>query len=492
MKAELYVGREDGQNFDGPYTLGQIDEMIKGDDSIEEKIFRLVRQPGIGLGYEHIRYSTIPRFTVEFQPDIQAFAAARMHAASTILSGPNNSGKSLLLKQLFAHLGPKTCLLTCNRFSQIDVINSRITDPDERKRLYENFTQHHNAGRYHEDISFRQLDQLISGLDDTKQDKLFAITGQLLGVKVTLQRTEPNNRMSPWYVDLDGQSLKYASSGTRLLFTLLGTLFDEYYTTALIDEPEQGLSPRIQAALAQALYNSESRAEYFPHLKQAFVVTHSHLFLNREVLSDNFIVSKCADVVATRQVRSTAELHELQFGMLGNDLDHLYMPAAIIVVEGPCDTFLSRLITLHVPNRRVSIAVSHGDGRIPEKVQTFSEGFGDLKSSPYRSRLFVVLDARHDMKKSSLERLGVIPDNIHVWTKNGIEWYYPRKHVAAAFKCRESDLLGLDLGQERITLNSIAKTKTELARFVIDRVGPDDMLDTELTTLLKKIKNAVE
>lgn len=492
MKADLYVGREDGQNFDGPYTLGQIDEMVKGDESVEEKIFRLVRQPGIGPGYEHIRYSTIPRFTVEFQPDIQAFAAARKHASSTILSGPNNSGKSLLLKQLFTHLGPRSCLLTCNRFSQIDVINSRATDPDERKRLYESFTQHHDAGRYHEDISFRQLDQLISGLDDTKQDKLFEITGRLLDAKVTLQKTEPNNRMSPWYVDLDGQSLKYASSGTRLLFTLLGSLLDEYYTIALIDEPEQGLSPRIQAALAHALYGLGSRAKYFPHLKHAYVVTHSHLFLNREVLSDNFIVSKSADVVATRQVRSTAELHELQFGMLGNDFDHLYMPAAVVVVEGPCDTFISRLITLHAPNRRVSIVVSRGDGRIAEKVQTLSEGFGDLKSSPYRSRLFVVLDAKHDMKKSSLERLGVVPENIHVWTKNGIEWYYPKKHVAAAFKCSESDLLGLDLGQERISMNAVAQTKAELARFVIARVGLNDTLDAELTAFLEKIKRIIE
>ncbi len=331
-----------------------------------------------------------------------------------------------------------------------------------------------------------------SGLDDTKQDKLFEITGQLLGAKVTLQKTEPNNRMSPWYVDLDGQSLKYASSGTRLLFTLLGTLLDEYYTTALIDEPEQGLSPRIQAALAHALYDPESRAKYFPHLKHAYVVTHSHLFLNREVLSDNFIVSKTADVVAARQVRSTAELHELQFGMLGNDLDHLYMPAAVVVVEGPCDTFISRLITLHVPNRRVSIVVSRGDGRIAEKVQTLSEGFGELKSSPYRPRLFVVLDAKHDMKKSSLERLGVVPENIHVWTRNGIEWYYPKKHVAAAFKCSESDLLGLDLGQERINANAITQTKAELAKFVIARVGLDDILDAELTTFLEKIKKAIE
>jgi len=488
MKADLYIGKEDGQTFAGPYTLNQLDEMIKVDESVEEKVFRLVRHPGIGFGYEPVRYAHIPRFSVEFQPDIEAFMVSRTQAPSTILSGPNNSGKSLLLKHL-AQLGHKSCLLTCNRFSLIDVINSRATDPDERKRWFETVTQQQESGHYHEDTNSRQLDQLISILNDEKQDKLFAIAGQLLGAKVSLQKTEKNNRMSPWYVDIDGQSLKYASSGTRLLFTLLGNLLDEYYSTVLIDEPEIGLSPRIQGVLARALYDPKTRAEYFPHLKQVFVVTHSHLFLDREVLSNNYIVEKSGDIVTSCPVRSPAELHELQFGMLGNDLEHLYMPAAVVVVEGPCDTtFMARIFSLNVPNRRVSIVVARGDGGAEGKVRTLSEGFGDLQTSPYRPRLFVVFDAKHDAKKSSLTRLGILDNNIQVWTKNGIEWYYPKRHVAAAFKCSESDLASADLGTERITVNSITLSKTDLAGFVVPRVTLDDNLDPELTTFLNKVK----
>lgn len=489
MKADLYIGKEDSQTFDGPYTLDQIDEMLKEDESVEDKIFRGVRRPGIGFGYEPVQYAYIPRFSVEFQPGIEAFIASRAQAASTILSGPNNSGKSLLLKHLCAQLGHKSCLLTCNRFSPIDVINSRAADPGERKRLFESFTQHQESGRYHEDINSRQLDQLISSLDDERQDKLFDIAGQLLGAKVSLQKTEKNNRMSPWYVDIDGQSLKYASSGTRLLFTLLGNLLDEYYLTVLIDEPEIGLSPRIQGVLARALYDPKTRAEYFPHLKQVFVVTHSHLFLDREVLSNNYIVEKSGDTVTSRPVQSTAELHELQFGMLGNDLEHLYMPAAVVVVEGPCDTtFMARLFSLHTPNRRVTIVVARGDGGAEGKVQTLSEGFGDLFTSPFRPRVFVVFDAKHDAKKSSLSRQGVLDDNIQVWTKNGIEWYYPKRHVAAAFKCSEVDLANVDLGAERITVNSITLSKMDLARFVVPRVTLSDNLEPELTAFLDKVK----
>jgi hypothetical protein len=347
------------------------------------------------------------------------------------------------------------------------------------------------AGHYHEDINPRQLEQLIGSLNDEKQDKLFELAGQLLKSKVQFLRTVRDSRTSPWYVDLDGQSLKYASSGTRLLFTLLGHLLDDYFQVALIDEPELGLSPRIQAALARALYDAETREKYFPHLKQVFVVTHSHLFLDREVLSNNCIVEKTGDVVCSRPVQSIAEFHELQFGMLGNDLDHLFMPAAVVVVEGPCDTtYLTRLFTLHIPNRRISIVVAHGDGGSPNKVRTLSEGFGDLEASPYRPRLFVVLDAKFSTKTSSLVRLGVLDDHIQLWTRNGIEWYYPKKHVAAVFKCDESELQEVDLGTDRVTVKSISMSKVELANLVVPKVSLNDALDPEIVEFLNKVKKA--
>ncbi|MDP1902229.1 MAG: AAA family ATPase [Rubrivivax sp.] len=491
MKAEWFIGLDNGKDVDGPLTLAQIDERIAKDESVEDKLFRQVREPGIGLRLSRVRYSDIPRFNVEFRPEIEALISSRQDKAVTVLSGSNNSGKSLVLKHLFASLGPKSCLLTCNRLSSIDVINSQTSNPDERRQLYDSFIHQHEAGHHHEDLNARQLDQLIRGLNDEKQDKLFEIAGQLLGSSVSLQKTDKNNRTSPWYVDIDGQSLKYSSSGTRLLFTLLGNLLDEYFPTVLIDEPELGLSPRIQGVLAHALYDAETRKRYFPHLKQVFVVTHSHLFLDRDVLSNNHIVEKAGDVVSSRPVQSIAELHQLQFGMLGNDLEHLFMPAAVVVVEGPCDTtYLARLFMLQVPSRRISIVVAHGDGGAPDKVHTLAEGFGDLHSSPYRARLFVILDAKHSTKKSSLIRQGVLDDRIQVWKHNGIEWYYPKKYVAAAFRCDEGELLGVDIGAERITVRTISMSKIELANAVAPKVTANDSLDPEIAEFIEKVKRA--
>lgn len=494
MKKEFYIGRGNGTNFDGPFNVVEIDNKVCEDDSVREKMFRKVMDPGIGPGFEKVHYEFLPRFTVEFQPDIDTLLADRRECASTIFSGPNNSGKSLILKQMHSTLGPKVCLLTCNRYSTIDVINTQNSHGfDERRQHYDMISNQLESGHFHDDQNPRQLEQLIRGLTDTQLDNLFELAGELLGAKIQLLRTDSTRtRMSPWYVDIDGQSLKYASSGTRLMFTLLGHLFDDYFQIALIDEPELGLSPKIQASLARALYDNSVRKKYFPHLKQVFIVTHSHLFLDREVLSNNYIVEKKGDEVINRQVKSTAELHELQFGMLGNDLDHLYMPAAVVVVEGPCDiSFMARLFSLHTPTRRVSIVVARGDGGAPDKVQTLSDGWGDLHTSPYRSRLFVVLDAKHDVKKASLTRQGVLDDNIHVWGKNGIEWYYPKKHVAAAFKCSETELSDADLGVERVTMNSISMSKTALASFVVPRVTLSDTLDPELTAFLEKLKHAM-
>lgn len=490
MKADLYVGRGDGVHFDGPFTVAQIDDMVRKDESIADKLSRKVKHPGMGEYWQDVNYEYLPRFDIDFQPEIEALLATRHASPSTVFSGPNNSGKSLILKQMVATLGHRACLLTCNRYSQIDVINTQqASGSDERRQHHENIVNQLESGHFHDDQNPRQLEQLIRGLTDDKQDQLFVLAGELLGTTVQILRTDQaRTRMSPWYVDIDGQSLKYASSGTRLLFTLLGHLLDDYYHVALLDEPELGLSPRIQGTLARALYDKGVREKYFPHLKQVFVVTHSHLFLDHTALPNNFIVQKSGAIVSTRQVRSVAELHELQFRMLGNNLEHLYMPAAVVVVEGKSDTsYLARLFALHVPIRRISIAVAHGAGGAPDKVQTLSEGFGELQTSPYQARIFVLLDSRQSTKRASLLRQGVLDNNIHTWTKNGIEWFYPKPHVAAAFKCTDAELVGVDLEADPITIGSITLSKAKLAEAVVARMTLEDELDAEVKTFLDKV-----
>jgi predicted ATP-dependent endonuclease of OLD family len=160
---------------------------------------------------------------------------------------------------------------------------------------------------------------------------------------------------------MDGENLRYGSSGTRLLLTLLGILLDERFTTVLIDEPELGLSPHIQTALARFMYKPDLQQQYCPHLHQVYVATHSHLFLDRAAFSNNFAVTKTGSVVSIKPVQSVADLHQLQFKLLGNELESIFLPSAIVIVEGASDvTFMTKVVQLHIPERKVAIVRGGG------------------------------------------------------------------------------------------------------------------------------------
>jgi predicted ATPase len=114
----------------------------------------------------------------------------------------------------------------------------------------------------------------------------------LIGSTFDLKRRDEDNELSPRYVDMDGQNLSVGSTGTRLLMTLLGLCMDEQFDVMLVDEPELGLSPRVQGELSRFFADKERRDQYFPHLKGIFVATHSHIFLDRSNIGNNFTVSK--------------------------------------------------------------------------------------------------------------------------------------------------------------------------------------------------------
>ena len=109
-----------------------------------------------------------------------------------------------------------------------------------------------------------------------------------MGNKFSMKHTEHGNDCSPWYVDMDGANLSIGSTGTRLLMTVLGICFNDKLETVFIDEPEMGLSPKNQAIIVEYLYNTECRNKHFPHLKTLCVSTHSHVFLDRNDLRNNY------------------------------------------------------------------------------------------------------------------------------------------------------------------------------------------------------------
>jgi hypothetical protein len=337
------------------------------------------------------------------------------------------------------------------------------------------------------------LEQVLTGLRNQQRAKLFTTAESLIGNKFAMERTDPENEFSPFHVKMDGENLRYGSSGTRLFLTVLGILLDERFSTLLIDEPEIGLSPRLQARLAGFLYSAAGRAAFCPHLTQLYLATHSHIFLDRSTYTNNYVVTKRYSCVTIRPLQSASDLHELQFKMLGNDLELLYLPSAIVLVEGDSDAlFVAKTVGLHLPNRKVAFVSAHGEGEVLKKIHFFKESFGDLASSPYRDRLFVLYDKKISTSLTRMVNAGVRRENIIVLSKNGIENYYPPSLVKDAFHCSDADLERVPLGIDPVDYNGHRYSKNELARYVVERLTDTHPVHPEISSLLDKLRTACQ
>jgi hypothetical protein len=271
--------------------------------------------------------------------------------------------------------------------------------------------------------------------------------------------------MSQKYISCGGHNISYTSSGFRLIATLVTSLLDTEYDTFLIDEPELGISPEAQGLLADFLFDREHRARFFPHIKTIVFATHSTVFLDRKHLQNNYTVQKVGDEIQLGQVTTQADFNRVHFFLLGNRFETLYLPSLIVLVEGKCDErFVSRVLTLRYPNAQVSVISANSDDRIKEVLSIAKGLFSDLQKSPYRDRIFVILDSVHSATlPDQLSRMGLPLENVIKWPKNGIEYYYPPAIVDQIFG-QGPELL---IEGDRVSRNGISYTKAELGDKVV-------------------------
>lgn len=476
----------------GPVTLQKLDDLyeafeIRASTPVVSEYILSQR----GDDSPQITYENILRYPFVFEPTIDEFFHQRRTAPVTVLCGPNNCGKSLILKQLYLRADEHAFLLAVGRFSHVDTLNTRAPEPERYRSMYWNHMQQSFTRGQNQDESQVKLEQVVGGLADAELDQLLELCSELIGEKFTIKHVEESHRLSPYYVDMNGQNLRVASTGTRVLMTLLGLAVDTRISSLYIDEPELGLSPRVQKALANLLYIPESRAKNFPHLKQVIVSTHSHLFLDRRVLSSNFNVQKADDRLTMEQVTTVSAFHALQFRLLGNDLESLFLPSAIVFVEGDADIiFLSRVIALRFPDRTITVTPTGGEGNVGYRINTLKDAFGSLEKSPYQSRLFIVFDSRFSTKKQKLVGMGVSPENVVVWSRNGIEHFYPLDLVAGVFNCAIEEVVNIAFDADPIEHNGVHVGKKQLAQFVSDRLTTESVYNTELGDFLTKIGDA--
>jgi hypothetical protein len=232
--------------------------------------------------------------------------------------------------------------------------------------------------------------------------------------------------------------------------------------------------------LADFLFDRTHRARYFPHIKTIILATHSTIFLDRISIGNNYIVSKDGDLVSLNQVDSQAEFNQIHFFLLGNRFESLYLPSAIILVEGKTDcAFIQRVLSLRFPNYQFSVINATSDNRIKEVLNVAKGLLADLQKSPYRDRIFAVVDSVHGAGlPESLASMGLPKENVVVWSANGIEHVYPPETLDAIFGSGGT----IAVNGDQVSRNGISYNKNELAEKVCSRITASTPLHSEFSS----------
>jgi len=399
----------------------------------------------------------------------------------SVLVGRNNSGKSYLLKTLTTQWGQHASYLGPARYQNFNLLGYYTPNRNRRDERWRQFIQQWNQQHQNIDNSPLNLQQAIAELTDIQRDNLAEIIELLLGVRLDIRHTAENNSMSQKYISAGGHNISYTSSGFRLITTLVTSLLDSEYDTYLIDEPELGISPEAQGFLADFLFDRAHRAKYFPHIRTIVLATHSTVFLDRHTMTNNYIVEKHGDEISLRRVLSQTDLNSVHFFLLGNRFETLYLPSAIILVEGKCDVrFIERVVALRFPNIRLSVIAANSDSRIKEVLSLARGLLNDIQRSPYHDRIFVVLDSVHQADlQTQLIQMGVRAENVIAWSQNGIEFYYPPTILDRIFGAGGK----LEIKGDAISRNGVTYKKVDLVEKVVAALDSATPMNAEFERL---------
>lgn len=430
-------------------------------------------------------YATAPPTSIH--PDSRACYEWAKAAPLVVLCGRNNSGKSFLLRKLLQDHGQKASYLGPARYANFNVLTPYSPQRNRKNEKWQQLIRQIQNATQNIDNSPLNVQQAIAELSDEQRKVLFQLISNLLGATAAIQHTIAGNSMSQQYIDVDGYNLSYTSSGFRLVTTLLTSLLDRDYTHFLIDEPELGLSPEIQGVFADWVLDSSRRKEHLGHIGGVVLATHSPVFLDRRNIGNNVIVDRIGNEITLRRVASVQELNGLQFKLLGNRFETLFLPSAIVLVEGKTDhAYLTRLFALRKPESSVSVIHASNDSRMRDVMAIAKQMLEDVARSPYADRIFAVLDSRHGHGLADhLVQLGIKRDHIVVWDRNGIEYVYPRSVIEARF----GQFSDIEIEGDRVSINGHSLTKQQLADHVVNNLRGNEELPPEL---MKKLIGPLE
>src|SRR5574341_2684633 len=113
------------------------------------------------------------RGRLQFEPTLEDFAKERSGSHLTVLSGGNNSGKTLVLKWLKNTMGRTSYMIGTNRFYHVYHFSSGLRDPNELDQFESQFQSNFSSERYNYEQNYIDLNRIIIGLSDHQREALF-------------------------------------------------------------------------------------------------------------------------------------------------------------------------------------------------------------------------------------------------------------------------------------------------------------------------------
>ncbi len=414
-----------------------------------------------------------------FSPSISDLVPANAAGVLTILTGGNNSSKSAYLKKTIDE--PRKLYVGVSRFYSFHHLGLYSDNTQELDTWYANMRNSALVQAFQNyEGSFFNCASAISRLTNERRAALFQTFEDLFGVPIKVLAENPDNDFSNKFISVDGDSLSVTSSGTRLFLGILAALMDNRFTTIAIDEPELGLSPTLQRRLADIIVRGERKSFLFPHNPNILMSTHSHLFLDKAKPENNWIVSKQGNLISAKRCAGFHELHDIQFRLLGNDLSELFLPDAVLFVEGETDKmYLERILAYKMPQMR--LAIQDCGGNITSRLTYWAGSLGDMQLSPYRTRTFIVYDkVKQAGMDRACDRAGLPPQSRIEWSGNGIEYIYPASILSEIYRKSSISVTDLTIADDYVSLGELSYKKMDLCRMVCDRLRVDTLLPSEI------------
>ncbi|MFA7192011.1 MAG: AAA family ATPase [Candidatus Paceibacterota bacterium] len=262
--------------------------------------------------------------------------------------------------------------------------------------------------------------------------------------EIQITKEELNRFSSRPKVTIGGHAPRLQGTGTIAVLSIIIQLFNPLIKVLAIDEPELSLEPRMQKKLFELIKEAAFGRNGVPR-KKVLIATHSHLFMDRDIILNNYQVTKVEGQIAIKQITTQEELNEGIYNLLGSSPTDLHFPGNIVVVEGRSDSVflrgvLGEMVKTGICNNR-SIVFHFLDG-YDEALTGTKAVVQMLKTQAYVPVYLKLICGIFDNPAQNKGLIDEIRDfmgdadasRFILLEKPAIEFYYPVEIISEIFK----------------------------------------------------------